>query len=103
MTTSSNSLQSSVYSFKQVLSVSSLTYEDEEIIFEYDASLVDLEESGIISFMFSIIKDGVSILSTEYPVSSLVDDKVALTYVPTEAGQYNVKVYVKSANLEDSI
>ncbi|MDD4110280.1 MAG: hypothetical protein PHS54_01870, partial [Clostridia bacterium] len=98
-----NSLESEIYTFKQTLSVQELRYDNENIIFEYDTALLDLDETGDLSFELAILKDNEEIINEEFLEEDLVNDEITFHFLPTEAGQYTIRVYAKSENLEDSI
>lgn len=94
---------SEIYTFKQVLSVSGLRYENGNIIFEYDTDLIDLDETGNISFNLTILNNNTEVVSEDFSLEDLTDNEITFNFTPSQAGQYTVKVYVEAEEMAKSI
>ena len=98
-----SSSTSETYTFKQVVSVNELRYETENIIFEYDVSLIDLDETGELLFNLTIINNNVEVANEDFSLDDLTDNEISFNFIPLQAGQYTVKVYVEAEEIEKSI
>lgn len=93
------SFQSGRYFFKQVRAVSNLRYEDQAIHFKYELTEEDLDEMGVVQFQLNVLKEGDVVISRTFSNIHLIGDEISFDFLPTEAGEYIVKVFVGSENL----